>query len=208
MGVYVQCTMKMISFILFVISLTGAIAFDCSDFHEDTCGLYSLNQLDQITTTSPAVCQEYCFARAPECQFFTHFQDTCWLLRNCDIIDRCDSCISGPYTPPIYTTCPWPPVPTTTTTTTTTTTPRINCSLFKRETCLLSEQNIITFNHFKTLGQCQDDCIGLPECKYFTWLPVESQGSCWLLKHCDTYEKCDYCVSGPEHPDVDLCIAK
>merc|ERR1739842_133682 len=118
--------------------------------------------------------------------------------------------------------------PTTTTNTTTTTTPTTSttespsttsspedCDQFKTDqSCELDESNIIKERHNLLVGECQDICVGNSECNFFTWYPVPDQvemgndhANCWLLRHCNSWEVCQACVSGPAgETDVDNCL--
>ena len=43
------------------------------------------------------------------------------------------------------------------------------------------------------------------DCTWFTWYTDNSV--CWLLKHCDDFESCEGCISGPAAgADVDDCF--
>jgi len=90
-----------------------------------------------------------------------------------------------------------------------------DCDQFKTdESCELDESNIIKERHNLLVGECQDICVGNSECNFFTWYPVPDQvemgndhGNCWLLRHCNSWEVCQACVSGPAgETDVDNCL--
>jgi len=98
---------------------------------------------------------------------------------------------------------------TTTTTATSTTSAAAGCGdiLFDRQ-CDLDEMNILDTQHHLSVGQCQDECEKLSECKWFTWYidDVTPLTLCLLLQHCDETEPCPGCVSGPSGGvDVDTC---
>ena len=91
-----------------------------------------------------------------DCGNFTHYQDQCFLLQSCLITEECLGCISGP-TSPLFSSCPWPPLPTTTTTTTT---PSQECEEYiVGMQCDLDEYNIIETLHSPTIMECQVEII-------------------------------------------------
>ena len=94
-----------------------------------------------------------------DCGNFTHYQDQCFLLQSCLITEECEGCISGP-TSPLFSSCPWPPLPPTTTTTTTTTTPSQECEEYiVGMQCDLDEYNIIETLHSPSIMECQVEII-------------------------------------------------
>merc|ERR1712142_252012 len=108
-----------LSMLLSLTVLTSAQ--DCSGFHDAMCPLDDENILAfDNDIYDIALCQRMC-AQNNLCHFFTHFENQCFQLRTCEFMAKCENCVSGPPSPPIISTCPWPPSPTTTTTTTTTT---------------------------------------------------------------------------------------
>ena len=82
------------------------------------------------------------------------------------------------------------------------------CDGIHHEACDLSvDENIIEMLKELMVGQCQDRCGGDPQCTWFTWFPVSGLlGNCWLLEHCEGFETCPECISGPgTGVDVDDC---
>jgi len=193
--------------VLLGVGITNA-AHDCTEFVEGSCELDEYNIIRNIDTVSEALCQKACADERPECEYFTYYKGDCWLLRSCTINELCEGCVSGPYTPPLYTQCPWPPrtTPTPPTTPQTSTTPY--CGQFKNATCELLELNVIEYHHGLGLNLCQEECQKMEACAWFTWFkPATSTmlDICWLLRHCEQDLTCPECVSGPQYPDVQYC---
>ncbi|XP_023344183.1 uncharacterized protein LOC111713539 isoform X2 [Eurytemora carolleeae] len=186
-------------------------AQDCSEFVEATCGLDEYNIIKVVVNTTPSDCQTLCRTSHPPCNYFTHYIEECWLLRNCTDKEVCQGCISGPESPPIFSQCPWPPAPTTTTTkTTTTTTTTDACNLSYDMSCELTDDNVVGFKHDISINICQDSCQKEPACNFYTWFKdtkdnLSAQEGCWLVKQCDESIECPGCISGPQYPDLDSC---
>merc|ERR1719260_196736 len=122
-------------------------ASDCSEFHPAACPLSEDNILG-YNNSVPSItdCQDRC-GKVSACNFFTHYDSTCYLLSSCDSLEICQDCISGPPSPP-FSSCPWPPVTTSpppdTTTTETITTTATSCDVFSKDmVCELDDMNII-----------------------------------------------------------------
>merc|ERR1712212_100031 len=183
---------------------------DCEGFRAAACPLTESNILGFDNKQDLASCQRQCQLNS-NCNWFTSYADQCWQLTDCSYLEICPECVSGPRSPPIFEECPWPPKPQpdpTTTSTTTTTTTSQDCDVFHREeSCDLDELNILEKLHDVRKGPCQDMCRANSQCNFFTWYPTSGlTGNCWLLEHCDSWEVCQGCISGPAvGSDVDFC---
>merc|ERR1719167_908125 len=200
---------------------------DCSGFKAAACPLVEENFVGADQNVSdPSVCQQLCIENR-QCNFFTHFDDFCYQLQQCDMLSICEICISGPKSP-LFSECPWPPettiFPTTVTSTTvadtttkaTSTTPEAtsttttvdgeSCKEFAEDmTCDIDDANFVDFKHDISVAECQVLCHSSSECNWFTWY---SESICWLLRSCHSYEPCPGCISGPGFgADVEDCIA-
>merc|ERR1719431_1813929 len=183
-------------------------AGDCSEFHPAACPLSEDNILGYNNSVQSITdCQERC-GEVSACNFFTHYDSTCYHLSSCDSLEICQDCISGPPSPP-FTSCPWPPSPTTDLPPTTTTTAGDMCGeILTDSVCYIDDTNIITTQHDMTVGECQDECQATGDCTWFVWYTHQTYLTfCWLLTHCQAVEPCTGCVCGPgTGPDVDNCI--
>jgi len=186
------------------------------------CDMDDMNIIDTKHDLTVGACQDLCLDTT-DCSWFTWYDSNsnsssvCWLLKHCDAFESCSGCISGPATGADVDDCINDPTTgssnTTATTTTelTTTTEIVTttdvCGMFSEAACDINDMNTVAVRHDLTVGMCQDACAGSPDCLWFTWYPSMGQlGICWLLKHCDEYEVCPYCVSGPAGGvDVDDC---
>ena len=107
----------------------------------------------------------------------------CYLLRDCDTLQMCHACVSGPASGVDVDTCQVKE--------------RDECEVFTQATCDITEDNNLDMVHDVTVGQCQDMCGGSPECNWFTWYDVSGlRGTCWFLDHCASQEPCEQCISG------------
>ena len=80
----------------------------------------------------------------------------------------------------------------------------------------------MTFPDFLNHNEClennsnwtvhQSQCRAGEECLWFTWYrddSLELPSLCLLLRHCDSLEKCDGCISGPrDGRDVEECFGE
>jgi len=183
---------------------------DCTVFKAAACPLIEENIVGfENSAEDTESCQQSC-ADNTGCNYFTHFETQCYQLVNCTSLSICPDCISGPPSPP-FSSCPWPPVTTSpppdTTTTETITTTATSCDVFSKDmVCELDDMNIIESVHGLSVGECQDACTNTTDCSWFTWYP-DPTPTCWLLEHCDVFEMCSGCISGPATGvDVDDCF--
>ena len=92
---------------MLLISCVGAVGLDlaesCCPRVDSTICLEMANEVETLTdSASPQHCQEACRDNH-ECTFFTWQTEICFLFRECreEDIGECDSCVSGPFTPPL-----------------------------------------------------------------------------------------------------------
>jgi len=192
------------------------------------------NIIDTKHNITVGDCQDLCLATS-DCTWFTWYTDNsvCWTLKHCDDFESCEGCISGPAAGADVDDCFGTPTtsnpatthtaasttdagttahPTTTTTKPTTTTHIMTttgvCGVFSEAACDIDDMNTLDVRHDLTVGTCQDACSEASDCHFFTWYPSMGQlGTCWLLDHCNGFEVCPYCVSGPAGDvDVDDCV--
>ena len=157
----------------------------CEVSFNAACPLTELNILDiKRGVSSPAACQKLCRA-APDCGFFTHYEQICYLLKTCPFFEICTGCVSGPRLPDVDT-CEIAD----------------SCDRFSEGTCNLDEYNILVFvNSVESPRVCQTVCRERAGCNYFTHFLEQ----CYLLYECTSWEKCEGCVSGPTQPDLATC---
>jgi len=188
-------------------------------FYEAACDITEDNTVSVKHDLKVGACQDMCLG-LPECHMFTWYPSLgdlgiCFLLKECNDLEVCPYCISGPEAGydvdtcfDITTTTQTSTTTTTNTAPTTSTTVPDECGVFTAGSCDITEDNNLDMVHDVTAGQCQDMCGGNPDCNWFTWYDVSGlRGTCWFLDHCASQEPCDQCVSGPAvGPDVDDCL--
>jgi len=163
---------------------------NCQDFQEGACPLTEGNIIQTvIPETSPSLCQDRCRSEiSGRCTHFTHFEDQCYLLQNCDSLTSCVGCVSGPINPDLDD-CPWPPVPGSTTLNPVPTTSEVDCSGFQSGyICHSNKSNKPDhIKHIANPAECQALCQERSECAYFShyheWLG-RHEGHCLLFRRC------------------------
>ena len=137
----------------FLLSQVWADPAGCDQFQAVTCVLSEENIVGYSRENLTQTCQDRCKDSA-ECQYFTHYQQQCYLLLSCQIHQDCQECVSGP-TQPSFSSCPWPPSPTDPPTTTSTSTPASCQEYLVDLQCDLDELNVIETLHSPSIGDCQ-----------------------------------------------------
>jgi len=119
------------------------------------------------------------------------YQPTCFLFRSCDTTtecgEECDYSLSGPVTPAY---------------------PGVCCTEFTPgPVCEVNFNNVLYLGlEVPDAMPCQKLCQGLTSCRYF--LHHELTQRCFLLANCDSLTTCDSCWSGPQYPDIGICLAR